>query len=195
MKKIIFVNLILTASIIACNNNKTDNTAATTTDSSTTVKDSTPAPADTAAANNANKDVDFVMAAADGGMTEVKLSQLAKTNGSAAAVKSLADMMIADHTKANNELKSIAGKNNISVPETLSADKQKAYDDMATKKGADFDKAYMDKMEKDHTDAIELFQREANSGMNPDLKTFATNTLPTLNHHMDMVNTTKKGMK
>ena len=194
MKKMIFGSLLLAGFIVACNNNKTDSTASTT-DSSAIVKDSTTAPADTAAANNTSKDADFVMAAADGGMTEVKLSQLAKTNASAAAVKSLADMMIADHTKAGDELKSIAAKNNISVPAALSADSQKAYDELATKKGADFDKAYMDKMEKDHKRAIELFKKEANSGMNADLKTFAVNTLPTLNHHMDMVNSTKKGMK
>jgi putative membrane protein len=190
MKKIIFGSFLCIASMVACHNNDTVDTK--TTDSTTVAKDDNAQKFDS---TDMKKDADFAVAVADAGTLEVKVSELAKTNAMAPAVKSLAEMMVTDHTKSGDELKGIAARDNITLPGALSADSQKAYDDLAAKKGADFDKAYMDQMEKDHKAAISKFQTEADKGMNADLKTFATNTLPTLNHHLDMVNATMKGMK
>src|SRR5690242_1834771 len=66
--------------------------------------------------SNREKDTEFAVDAADGGMMEVQLGQLVQTNGSNAQVKAFGQMMIDDHSKANDELKSLAAQKNISLP-------------------------------------------------------------------------------
>lgn len=192
MKKIFSAAVICITITAACTDQKKDTV---TNADSTASKMMNNADSAAAAAGSMQQDVDFAMAAADGGMTEVKLSELAKTNASSAAVKQLADMMISDHTKAGDELKSIAAKNNLALPSEISSDHQKAVADLMAKKGADFDKAYVEQMEKDHDEAISLFESESSKGMNADLKSFADKTLPALRHHKEMVANTKAGMK
>jgi len=138
-------------------------------------------------AQNLDKaDKDFVMEAADAGLMEVKLGQLAMTNGESDEVKTLGKHMIDDHSKANNELKALASKKAVTLPETLTADAQKTYDDLSKKKGADFDKEYAHLMVKDHKKVIGKFKHEAEKGTDADLKSWASKTLPTLEHHLEM---------
>ena len=131
-------------------------------------------------------DTKFAVAAADGGMLEVDLGKLAQTNGASAQIKDLGRMMVDDHGKANEELKAMAQQKNISLPVALSDDSKKKYDDMAAKKGADFDKAYADMMVSDHKEDIDDFQHEADKGADADIKAWAAGKLPTLQHHLEM---------
>ena len=191
MKKILFSGMMAAAMLAACNSNE-KSTSETTISSDTTSKmDTAPKPVDTVATTPAFSDNDFAMQAAEGGMTEVKAGELATKQGTAAAVKSLGKMMVTDHTKANNELKTLAAKNNIVLPTAIPADKQQKLDALAALKGADFDKAFVDMMEEGHTSTITLFMTEAAKGRNADLKAFADKTLPVLNHHMEMVTSAK----
>lgn len=191
MKKILFTGAMAALILSACNSG-TDKTSETTVsaDTSTTPKMDAAPKMDTAAAP-AFSDNDFVMQAANGGMEEVMAGKLAVSQGTSSAVKDLGKMMVSDHTKANNELKTIATKNNITVPAAVDAATKQKLDDLASKKGADFDKAYTAMMEEGHSKTIALFMTEASKGSNADLKAFAEKTLPTLNHHMEMVNSTK----
>ena len=193
MKKILFSGIVAAAMLAACNSNEKSTTSETTVSSDTSSMakmDTTPKVADTPAPP-AFSDNDFATQAAEGGMTEVKAGELAVKMGTAASVKSLGKMMVTDHTKAGNELKAIAAKNNITLPTAIPADKQQKLDALATLKGADFDKAFVDMMEEGHTNTIALFMTEGAKGTNADLKAFATKTLPTLNHHMEMVTSAK----
>ncbi|HSC37010.1 MAG TPA: DUF4142 domain-containing protein, partial [Chitinophagaceae bacterium] len=135
----------------------------------------------TAAGDSADmkKDASFAVAAADGGMLEVQLGQLAQTNGSSAAIKSFGKEMVADHGKANQELAALAQTKGIVLPTSLSAKHQDTYNDLAAKKGVDFDKAYADLMVSDHKEDIDEFQKEADKGNDPDIKAWAGKTLPT----------------
>jgi putative membrane protein len=132
------------------------------------------------------KDADFVVKAANDGMYEVQVAALAKTNASSEKVKELAEKMIKDHSKANEELKMIAAKKNITIPEKLSDKRQKDFDDLTKLKGADFDKKYAKGMVGDHKDAIDLFQKEADKGMDGELKAWAAGKIDTLKHHLHM---------
>jgi putative membrane protein len=191
MKKIFLSGMMAAAVLAACNSNE-KSTSETTVSSDTISKmDTAPKPADTIVTTPAFSDNDFAMQAAEGGMTEVKAGELAAKQGTAAAVKSLGKMMVTDHTKANNELKKLAVKNNIVLPTAIPVDKQQKLDALAALKGADFDKAFVDLMEEGHSNTITLFMTEASKGTNADLKAFAEKTLPTLNHHMEMVTSTK----
>jgi putative membrane protein len=140
-------------------------------------------------------DAEFAVAAADGGMVEVQLGELAAKNGVSAAVKDFGKMMVKDHTKANDELKALAAKKNITLPTTLSDKKQKMYNDLAEKKGADFDKAYVSAMVDDHKEDIKAFEDAAKDAKDADIKTWAAEKLPTLNHHLEMVQGLKETLK
>jgi len=134
----------------------------------------------------AGSDQAFVDKAAQGGLAEVKLSQLAMDKGQAAEVKQFARRMVEDHTKANVELKQIADKQNLVVPTRLDEKHQKAYDELSKLDGPRFDKEYMRTMVQDHDEATKLFKDQSQHGQNPELKSFAMKTLPTLEKHDDL---------
>jgi putative membrane protein len=140
-------------------------------------------------------DTKFAVDAADGGMLEVKLGTLAQTNAMMADVKQFGKQMVEDHSKGNEELKAMAAKKNISLPATISDKHQKDYDDLAAKKGKDFDKAYIDYMISDHKDDIDEFKKEADKGHDADIKNWAAGKVSTLEHHLEMAKATEDKMK
>ena len=154
-----------------------------------------PAQTNQSANRLASADTTFATKAAQGGMAEVKLGNLAKDHASSDAVKKFGQRMVDDHTKANDELKSIASKKGISLPSDIDAKDQATYDRLSKLNGAAFDKAYMADMVKDHRTDIAEFQREANGGQDPDLKAFAGKTLPTLQDHLKEAETTDREVR
>ncbi|MCE3278466.1 MAG: hypothetical protein K0S44_657 [Bacteroidetes bacterium] len=145
--------------------------------------------------NKMEDDAEFVVEAADDGMFEVQAAQLAKTNASSAKIKELAEHMSTDHSKANEELKKVAAKKNITLPTKLSDKRQKDFDELTKAKGAEFDKEYAKMMVKYHKDAIDLFQKEADKGHDGELKGWASSKIPVLQHHLSMAETAKELVK
>jgi putative membrane protein len=92
--------------------------------------------------------------------------------------------MVKDHTKANDELKALAARKGVTLPADEGADNKKMFDTLAAKKGKDFDKAYITDMVKDHEKDVAEFEKESKDAQDPDLKTWATATLPTLQDHL-----------
>jgi putative membrane protein len=137
-------------------------------------------------------DMDFVVNAADAGMTEVQAGNLAEQKGVSADVKKFGEMMIKDHTEANDKLKAIAAKKNITIPSSISPDMQKSIDNLQKKNGKDFDKAYTDMMVSDHKKVISAFENESKNGSDADIRAFADSTLHTLRHHLDEAQKCKK---
>jgi putative membrane protein len=143
-----------------------------------------------AAASSANEALDqedktFVKEAATGGMAEVELSKIAQKSENA-DVKRFADRMIEDHTKANQQLMSIAAGLGVDVPKTLDSEHERMREKLQTLHGKAFDEQYMHGMVEDHNKVVKLFQQEERSGHNADLKQFAQKTLPTLEEHQKM---------
>jgi putative membrane protein len=130
-------------------------------------------------------DADFAVKAANGGMMEVQLGNYAQQNAVSKRVKDFGAMMVKDHTKANEELKSIAAAKNITLPTSIGNDAQKDMDDMMKKKGNDFDKAYMNMMLDDHKKDVKEFEKAAKDCKDAEIKTFAGKTLPVLLAHLD----------
>ena len=139
-----------------------------------------------ALAQKSEMDATFVQKASQGGMAEVKLGQLAQERASNQAVKDFGSHMVADHTKAGDELKSVAMQQGMTVATSISGKDQALYDRLSKLSGAEFDKAYMDAMVDDHKEDIAEFQKEASSGQNAAIKNFASQTLPTLKMHLSM---------
>jgi putative membrane protein len=145
----------------------------------------------------ASGDKKFIKDAAEGGMLEVKLGELAAKNASDQSVKDFGQQMVTDHTKANEQLMTIAKSKNVEVPAELDSKGQKLVDKMSKMTGADFDKAYMKDMVKDHEKDVKEFKKQAKDGKDADVKKFAEDTVPTLEHHLEMAKTTaeKVGVK
>jgi len=143
---------------------------------------------------NLDDDTEFAVAAADGSMFEVQLGQLALTKASSPKVKEFAQSMVDDHTKANEELKTLAQTKNITLPSTISEEKQKDYDKLAEKSGADFDKAYSEFMVKDHKDDVDQFKKAAEKCEDAEIKSWAAEKLPVLESHLSMAETLEDAM-
>ena|SRR5690349_21115320 len=137
-------------------------------------------------ARAAQGDNTFVNKAAEGGMAEVQLAQLAQTKAQSQAVKDLANTLYNDHTKANEMLKSIASKDNITLPTSMDAKSQAEYNRLQGLSGADFDREFVKHAIKDHKEDINVFQREVNHGTNSDVKNWASQNLPKLQEHLRM---------
>jgi putative membrane protein len=121
------------------------------------------------------KDRTFMKKAAKGGTMEVAMGNLAEKNGQNDDVKSFGKRMVTDHTKANDELKSIASQKGVQLPAKESKHKWTS------------DKAYIDMMVKDHEKDLAEFKEEASSGSDPDVKKFADDTAKVVQEHLDLV--------
>jgi putative membrane protein len=137
-------------------------------------------------ANASVSDADFVTKAGQAGLAEVALGNDASSMGKSDAVKHFGQRMATDHSGANEKLKAAAGSGGFKVPGEPSAE-QKAFEmELKAMQGAAFDKAYASQMVKDHQAAVALFEDEAKSGKDANLKAFASATLPTLREHLKM---------
>jgi len=140
-------------------------------------------------------DKKFLKDAAIGGLMEVELGKLATQKGSSDGVKKYGQKMVDDHSKANDQLKELAGKENLQVPSELDSKHQSRLDKLSKLDGPAFDKAYIKDQVKDHEQDVSAFQSEAQGGQNASIKQFAANTLPTLQEHLSMAKDLKNENK
>lgn len=130
-------------------------------------------------------DEKFAKSAAIGGMLEVKLGEVAERNASSQAVKNFGSMMVTDHTKLNDELKSLAAKQGITLPTELDSAHQAVLDKLSKLSGAAFDKAYITDMVKDHQKDLVEFKAEAAKTKDPELKTLAEKGASVIAMHLE----------
>ena len=129
------------------------------------------------------KDKTFMKKAAKGGTMEVAMGKTAEQSGQSDDVKSFGKRMVTDHSKANDELKSIAEKKGVTLPSKEPTVKWSS------------DKAYITAMVKDHEKDMAEFQEEAKSGSDPDLKKFAEETAKMVQEHLDLAKETQGKLK
>ncbi len=129
-------------------------------------------------------DHNFMVKAAQGGMAEVELGQLAEQNAQNADVKAFAQRMVTDHSKANDQLKQLAAQQGVSLPTSLDAKDQATKDRLEKLHGAAFDKAYMHDMVMDHKKDVAEFKHESTAAKTPALRDWAQQTTPTLESHL-----------
>jgi putative membrane protein len=132
-------------------------------------------------------DSSFYKNAAEGGMSEVELGQLAQQKATNPAVKEFGAMMVKDHTAANEKLKALAASKQIALPDGPSLTQKASKTKLDMMSGDTFDKSYVKGMIEDHKSDIEEFQKEAAEGKDPQAKAFAAATLPTLRTHLQKI--------
>ncbi|MEP6750896.1 MAG: DUF4142 domain-containing protein [Bacteroidota bacterium] len=201
MKKILLP--LASAAIImcvSCNNqsskdsvDKADSANAAKSDTSSMKTDSSAAAQPTIKTDDTT--TTFLVKAANGGMAEVKLAQIAKQQSKDSAILNFADMMITDHGAANEKVKALAAERNVTLPAEPDAEHLKKADELSKKTGKDFDKAYVDAMVKGHKETVDLFKKASAKVSDAPVKAFIDNTIPVLEHHLQRILDIKKGMR
>jgi putative membrane protein len=132
-------------------------------------------------------DAKFASEAAMGGMMEVELGRIAAQKGASEDVRQFGQKMVDDHSKANEDLMHVASSKSMTLPTGMSPKMQSEMQKLSAMSGEKFDKEYVKMMVKDHKEDVADFQKEASSGMDSDIKSFAARTLPTLQEHLQMI--------
>jgi putative membrane protein len=139
-----------------------------------------------AAGGAAMSDQQFVDFAAQTDMVEANLGQLAESTASAQPVKDYGQMLVTDHTQDFHQLYDVAQQASLKMPDAIDAEHNKAMIDPFQKlKGTAFDRHYVQEMIAGHTKAIAVYKKESTDAQNPALKSYAEQTLPTLQKHLD----------
>lgn len=128
------------------------------------------------------EETDLLNNIARDGMLEVQLGKLAEKRGTSAEVLKFGKHMVTDHSKANDELKQAAAKENVTLPADISPEQKQKKDKLAELKGAEFDRKYMEEMVAGHKKAIEAIRKETEIGTGA-TKGWAEKTLPVIEEH------------
>jgi len=136
-------------------------------------------------------DKQFVRAATEGGIADIKISELAIQKGSP-AIKDLAQKMLADHTGINKDLGNVADSMGIMLPKRMSKDQQAEYDKLNGLSGKDFDTEYVTYMAQSHFKDLHNFHREASVAADSALQEEAIKALRTMHDHLGLIRDTAK---
>ena len=141
--------------------------------------------ADRVGAEVTQTDREWASKAAQGGVAEVELGRLAQQKASSNEVKEFGNRMVEDHSSANDRLQAIARENGFDLPSGMGEKHKATINRLEKLSGAQFDRAYMQEMVKEHRHDIDHFQKGASQLQHPDLKAFASNTLAALQDHLN----------
>jgi putative membrane protein len=201
MKIVTLCGLVILTGVFSINCNSKAGQSTSNSGPDKTSLPNTPVPSNTMATVNSNMTSSnagrhaFWTEAAIGGMAEVELGRLASTKAQNAEVKRFGQMMVTDHTKANEELTALATKKNISLPTALDAEHQSTIQRLEGKTGTEFDRAYVDDMVEDHEADVQAFEKQSMDDSDPDAKAFAAKTLPTLRKHLEEIRAIQSRLK
>jgi len=136
-------------------------------------------------------DTNFILAAAQGGMMEVKLGELAVQKGLRDDVKEFGQMMVKDHTAINDDLKTLATQKGVTLPPALDAEHQDIADKMTTLKGSEFDDAYINGMIQTHQKDAKAFRAESAATGDAGIKYFVNTSIPVVESHLQQITALK----
>jgi putative membrane protein len=181
-----------TSSSTTSSGQSTSDTAATTDSGSGNTNTASPTGTTTSATSSgtgraaslAGTDATFLRKAMEGGLEEVQRAQAAMQSAQRAEVRNVASMMLEDHRRTNEKLTQLASRKGWSVPSTASTAES---DQSRMPAGPGFDDNYLEDEIRHHRETISLFRAQASSGSDPDLRQFAQDTLPALEHHLEML--------
>jgi len=175
----------------ACHNSDKTNNASTMAKDSTL--DTVSKTAQALGGDLSKEENDFILKAAVGGLMEVAAGNMALQQSTNPKVKAFAQMMVTDHTKAGKELEAVAKSKGLALPATFPKEEQQHMDAMKTVAGDAFDKHYINMMVADHDKTVDLFTL-ATKYKDPDIKNFATKTLPVIQAHYKVASEMKAAM-
>jgi len=147
---------------------------------------SSPLPANADGTSLEPGDQFFLRQASKGGLLEVSLAELAAGRSSNREIQELAIKLLEDHRQANERLKAFAERQQVTLPTELGKH-QLDVDRLAQLSGPDFGKAYLKEMIEHHEQAVATFQRQAEEGIDPHIRAWASELVATLRGHLQMI--------
>ena len=133
----------------------------------------------------ARGDRKFIEEAANSGMFEVQVAQLAAAKATDPEVKSYASMLVDHHTAANNELVKIANARKVELPAAPKRALRRDIEKLGKTQGAEFDREFVREVGiKAHEKDIRMFEKAREDVKDPELKAFVEKTLPVLRDHL-----------
>ena len=142
--------------------------------------------------SSVSEDSDFLKEANQDDLLQIQLGQMAEQKAQSKDVRNFGKMMVRDHTQADSSLVQLAQSNNIHLNPNLNDDKKDEISDLAELSGKKFDEEYVDKMVDAHKDAVDNFKDEAQNASSPQVRQLASNTLPTLETHLNKIKLIQK---
>ena len=137
----------------------------------------------------------FATRAARASIAEVEMSRVAGARAYEPRVRTFADRMVTDHSRALEELQGLASEKGWRLPDSPDPEHRMLAAELERRSGESFDRAYMRAMVEDHVEAVSMFRRYARNGEDPELRDYARRTLPTLQEHADMAHTTQEWVR
>src|SRR5262249_45601514 len=124
----------------------------------------------------------FVADAAMNDMLEIAAGQVAVRKADDPAYLDFAQLMVADHTATNEQLKKIAADlQGVQLPPALDSTRKAKIDQLGALSGvAAFEHQYRTDQIDGHRQAVAMFESYAGSGDNAELRGWAAQTLPRL---------------
>jgi len=142
-----------------------------------------------------SSDYEFARDAATAGQFEVTAGRLAADKAMLPGVKQFGEQMVSDHSKAGEKLKAVVTSKGGTMPTELTSTQRREIDRLSRLTGADFDKAYTTLMVSDHKKVLKEFQKAAKHADDADLKAFAAETVPVVEHHLSMATSLEEQAK
>ncbi|QNH62094.1 DUF4142 domain-containing protein [Hymenobacter sediminicola] len=128
-------------------------------------------------------DSEFAVAAASANTLEVALAKLAQQKAILQEVKDWGKKMEQEHTVAGQQLESIASRNSLALPNMMSEEDRRIYEDVDDRKYLGFDKKYLRDLKELHERTIKRYAEAATKLSNPELLAYVTEMLPKLRAH------------
>lgn len=131
------------------------------------------------------QDRNFALNTTYSNLAEIQMGQLAAAEATNESLEDFAEMMVTDHTTAQNQLANLAESLDIAIPDTLTNEDQDKQAQLIALDGTRFDSAYISSQVVAHQQAQQIFQTQINQGLNPQLKEYAANTLVHIISHLE----------
>ncbi|HVL67435.1 MAG TPA: DUF4142 domain-containing protein [Vicinamibacterales bacterium] len=158
----------------------------------------------TAGTGDARADEEFVREQMAMGEAEITLGELAQQKGNHPEVKRFGEMMVRDHRQAGEELRQITANANANQTTPAAGtepqaerhgDHQDHIEELRNLSGAEFDRRYMERMVKDHEEAVRELERKAENANNPEVRQWASKTLPKVQQHLERARTIQETLE
>jgi len=129
----------------------------------------------------------FLMAAHQGNLAEIAGGDVALAKSHNAEVRSIARRLIVDHRRLDAQVRAVACRHGVQLPDRPSAEQQRELAAVAAKSGAAFDLAWLKLQEAAHVKTLALIDKELRAGRAPDVKAAAAGARPVVAEHLAMV--------
>jgi putative membrane protein len=134
----------------------------------------------------------FVRKAAEDGHAEHQLAELAAQRATNPEVKSFAQKLVQEHSKANSELMSLASQKNAKVD--MEEDQDRTYKRLNKMSGSEFDQEFVEQMVEAHERDVKLFEKAASDAKDPAIRSFASKHVPSLREHLQQAQSLRQSV-